>query len=188
MFLPHKGKGYRVNGSPQRMAEAEVIAREARRILEECPKLNVGVITFYRSQVNSILKAMEDQGLTESSDSGTPKIKPKWQHTVNENGEQIERLRVGTVDAFQGKEFDVVLLSLVRTLPNNLNPENDDLLTKAYGFLRLDNRLNVAMSRQHRLLVMVGDQSMATHPAAEAAAPSLKAFYQLCRGNYGKLF
>ena len=183
-----QGKGYRVNGSPQRMAEAEVIAREARRILEECPKLNVGVITFYRSQVNSILKAMEDQGLTESSDSGIPKIKPKWQHTVNENGEQIERLRVGTVDAFQGKEFDVVLLSLVRTLPKNLNPENDDSLTKAYGFLRLDNRLNVAMSRQHRLLVMVGDQSMATHPAAEAAAPSLKAFYQLCRGNYGKLF
>ena len=183
-----QGKSVRVDGSLQRKAEAEIIARQAHKILKECPELNVGVITFYRSQVNTILKAMKNSGLTESGEYGTPKIRPEWQYTVNDENKQIERLRVGTVDAFQGKEFDVVLLSMVRTLPNNINPENDDALTKAYGFLRLDNRLNVAMSRQHRLLIMVGDKTMATHPAAESAAPSLEAFYKLCRGKYGKLF
>ena len=183
-----QGKSYRIDGSLQRKAEAEVIAKESKRILEQCPELKVGVITFYRSQVNAILNAMEHFGLTETSEYGTPKIKSEWQHTKNEQGEQVERLRVGTVDAFQGKEFDVVLLSMVRTLPKNINPEDDDSLTKAFGFLRLDNRLNVAMSRQHRLLVMVGDHAMATHPAAEKAAPSLQAFYEFCRGKYGKFF
>ena len=65
--------------------------------------------------------------------------------------ESSERLRVGSVDAFQGKEFDVVLLSMVRTAPGKVDLENEDSLTRAYGFLRMDNRLNVAMSRQHRL-------------------------------------
>ena len=37
-----------------------------------------------------------------------------------ENGE--ERLRIGTVDAFQGMEFDIVFLSMVRSQDMNALP------------------------------------------------------------------
>lgn len=52
-----------------------------------------------------------------------------------------ERLRVGSVDAFQGKEFDVVLLSCVRTytpakpLHNAAdNAEREKQLNRQFGF------------------------------------------------------
>ena len=182
-----EGGSRRLNGSLVREAEARVIAEQARQIMEQCPDLSVGVITFYSAQVNQILKSMEREGLTEFVD-GYHQIKPEWQHTLNNKGEHKERLRVGSVDAFQGMEFDIVLLSMVRTAPGTIDINDDTALTKAYGFLRLDNRLNVAMSRQHSLLIAVGDSGLATHPASEKAAPSLPAFYQLCRGKHGVIY
>lgn len=178
------GGASRHNGSLQRTVEANIIAKEAKKILSYCPDLSVGVITFYRAQVDEILSAMLPIDLTEKTDNNI-QIRPQWQLSEKEDGEQVERLRVGTVDAFQGKEFDVVLLSMVRTLPAKVDVNDDDSLTKAYGFLRLDNRLNVAMSRQHKLLIMVGDPAVATHPAASLAAPSISAFYELCKESHG---
>jgi superfamily I DNA and/or RNA helicase len=98
---------------------------------------------------------------------------------------------VGTVDAFQGKEFDIVLLSVVRsnrkTLPQS--EASDEVFEKAanskYGHLRLSNRMNVAMSRQRSLLIAVGDRGMAEGIGAEKAVPALNAFLQLCQGENG---
>ena len=181
------GKSQRYNGSLKRECEAAVIARKAREILEQNPDLSVGVITFYSAQVNQILKSMEAEGLTEKI-GGQLQVRPEWQHIKTGDGEQKERLRVGSVDSFQGKEFDVVLLSMVRTRPRDIDADDDTELTKAFGFLRLDKRLNVAMSRQHRLLIAVADAGLATHPAAEKAVPSLPAFYQLCEGQHGSVY
>ena len=181
------GVATRKDGSLQREAEANIIGREARKILSHCPDLSVGIITFYRAQVDTILESLQTEGLAERSD-GKLQIAGQYQYTSSENGEERERLRVGTVDAFQGKEFDVVLLSMVRTLPAKIKIDDEDSLNSAYGFLRLDNRLNVAMSRQQRLLIMVGDSSMATHPAALLAAPSISALYSFCQGSHGTVF
>jgi len=175
-----EGKHHRRSGSLVRDVEAFRIAKEARTIMDACPDLSVGVITFYRAQVDTIMGAMVKEELTEKGPDGI-RIK------LNGDDNTRERLRVGTVDAFQGKEFDVVLLSLVRTSNGSVDETDDDALTKAYGFLRLDNRLNVAMSRQQRLLIMVGDAAMATVQGAEAAVPALPAFYQLCGGEDGTI-
>ena len=55
-------------------------------------------------------------------------------------------LAVDTVDAFEGEEADVVILSLVRS--------NE---AERIGFLKKAQRLNVAISRAKQLLVVVGD-------------------------------
>lgn len=58
---------------------------------------------------------------------------------------------VGTVDAFQGSEADVVLLSLVRN--------NKMVGGRALGFLRDRRRMNVALSRaKHKLIVVTSTQ------------------------------
>ena len=93
---------------------------------------------------------------------------------------------VGTVDAFQGKEFDVVFLSIVRAndvvVPDQKEgEERERLLNGKYGHLRLANRMNVAMSRQRKLLVAVGAKHMAEGPESEEGVPALAAFLKLCR-------
>src|SRR5438067_13853305 len=58
----------------------------------------------------------------------------------------LRGLAVDTVDAFEGEEADVVILSLVRS--------NE---AERIGFLKKAQRLNVAISRAKQLLVVVGD-------------------------------
>ncbi len=168
------------SGSRIRAIEAAYAAREAKRILEACPELSLGVITFYAAQRDLILRAMGEQGLSEQQD-GRWNLLPKWAR--NESG--TERLRVGTVDAFQGKEFDIVLLSIVRTNMPLKGRDRECALTAKYGFLRVTNRMNVAMSRQRRLLIVIGDLALARAPETSEAAPSLAAFLHLCESEYG---
>lgn len=56
------------------------------------------------------------------------------------------QLEIGTIDALQGREKDVVVISLTRS-----NEQGE------VGFLREHRRLNVAMTRAKRMLVVVGD-------------------------------
>ena len=115
----------------------------------------------------------------------------RWARKVQADGSinLEERLRVGSVDAFQGKEFDVVLLSCVRTYkpakPVQDAAEREKRLNGQFGFLRLPNRMNVAMSRQRQMLICVGDAALATAPEADEAVPALAAFHQMCGGAHG---
>ena len=95
-----------------------------------------------------------------------------------------ERFRIGSVDAFQGKEFDVVILSLVRS--NNIQIKDSKDIRKKYGFLTSYNRLNVAMSRAKMLLIAVGDEDMFKIKQAEEHIFGLYAFYkELINSDYG---
>jgi len=162
-----------------RPIEARAIAREVRRLIDEDPSMTFGVIAFYRAQVDKILEEMGTVGLAERTDGGHWRVAEQWRRTTNADG-VVERLRVGTVDAFQGKEFDVVFLSVTRS--NTLPKGTDIERRKKYGHLTLDNRLCVAMSRQHRLLITVGD--LAFIRDAEVLPP-LREFVRLCEGEHG---
>jgi superfamily I DNA and/or RNA helicase len=61
---------------------------------------------------------------------------------------------VGTVDSFQGQERDIIAISLTRS-----NPLGE------IGFLADIRRMNVAMTRARRKLLLVGDSStLCCHP------------------------
>lgn len=202
------GLAQRLGGtSPMREAEAERVVEEVERLMSAGGEaLSVGVITFYAAQRDLIMEKLtqvqiDGVPLMERKSTGIePHEQFKWAKKVRSDGSEYseERLRVGSVDAFQGKEFDVVLLSCVRTGPQGRRgpagraedrPEKsrETLLNERYGFLRLPNRMNVAMSRQRQMLICVGDAALATHVDAEDAVPALAALYQLCGGVHGSL-
>ena len=164
--------------SKQRPGEACRIAEEVHAFLPNFPELTIGVITFYAAQRDQIWSSMCDIGIAQKDENGFH-VREKWQHT----DEGKERLRVGTVDSFQGKEFDIVFLSLTRS--NKVQVKNEVTRRRKYGFLLLENRLCVAMSRQCRLLLVVGDSAMASGPEATESVPGLCAFKNLCEGTNG---
>lgn len=107
---------------------AQLLRRVDRRPLVEWRdregRQSVGVISFYKEQITQ-LRALLERDL---------------------DPELFALVRLGSVDAFQGREFPLVILSVVRS--------NRDGFV---GFLRLPNRINVAMSRAQRQLIIVGD-------------------------------
>lgn len=124
-------KGKETDGaSKSRLVEAEAIAQDLKKILEIDKGASIGVITFYSAQ-SKVISNQIDKLLDE---------------------EEKENVEVGTVDAFQGKEFDYVLLSCVRS-----NIDGKDATKHNVGFLEKPNRLCVAFSRAKRQLAVYGD-------------------------------
>lgn len=184
--VPANGRiGREVRGvSKSRPAEARAIAKEVRRLIEHNPKFTFGVIAFYSAQVDEIGRAMIDTGLSEKANNERGwRVADAWATTLNHEGKTVERLRIGTVDAFQGKEFDVVFLSVTRS--NELPGRTDEEQRRKFGHLMLENRLCVAMSRQQRLLVAVGDLDFVRADDAKIPLRALRAFTELCGGEYG---
>lgn len=163
--------------SKYRGAEAKWIADNLLDMMHQRPDFSFGVITFYSAQKEIILKHLEKSGITIKNDDESYSVVDSYKTTENMDGQIVERLRVGTVDSFQGKEFDVVLLSLVRS--NDVTPSNEMNRRRKFGYLMLENRLCVAMSRQKRLLIVVGDSETARSEQAEEAIPGLYNFYKL---------
>lgn len=153
-----RGRMTSAGTSFKRQEEANVICKKLKEWIEydnsrtsdPDKRLKFGVISFYKAQTDLItgLLAM---------------------HNLNPETLGEDRLRIGTVDSFQGMEFDVVFLSLVRTG------------SKSYGFMQMSNRLNVSMSRQKKLLVVVGDAAFYDTENAKDKVPGLANFLQLCR-------
>lgn len=64
--------------------------------------------------------------------------------------------KVGTVEDFQGREFDVVLLSTVRSSSYQVASD----VQHSLGFVSSPRRLNVAISRPKVLLVIIGNPAL----------------------------
>lgn len=173
--------------SKSRPIEAKRIVTHLKHMMdsEQSKGLNFGIITFYSDQVEAIYKELVKQGMAVKEDDKYILVKEYAEEEVK--GRKIEKLRIGTVDAFQGMEFDVVYLSMVRS--NTFRDETEDDLRKKYGFLMVENRLCVSMSRQKKMLIVAGDQAMLQTPNAHKAVRALVNYYQLCKEDvqYGQI-
>ena len=184
------GKDFRApNFSLYRPYEALYIVNELQKIFSDSrnDNLTFGVISFYRAQVQSIKREINllDEEVIKKFDA---------------------RVKIGTVDEFQGMEFDVMFLSVVRACRKfdevdlekleNPPPESDEVAfaeykkfvrsvgIKFYGFLT-DNRLCVALSRQKKLLIVVGESAMfngkISARVAKICVPAIYNLLQLCK-------
>lgn len=80
--------------------------------------------------------------------------------------EKVSELRIRTIDGFQGEECDIIYISLVRS--------NADM---EIGFLSDIRRMNVAITRARRKLVVIGDS------ATIGQHPFYKVFIDYCETN-----
>ncbi len=110
----------RDNGSIGNTAEAEIAVEIVRMLISHgvSPE-RIGVITPYRLQASIIARKLLDHG--------------------------IRGVEVSTVDSFQGREKDVILISLTTTSPSRID------------FVSEPHRLNVAVTRAIRKLILIGD-------------------------------
>ncbi|CCH45172.1 DNA-binding protein SMUBP-2 [Wickerhamomyces ciferrii] len=100
--------------------EAYVVKFHLKHLLKSGVKEeHIGIISPYNAQVSFLKKLIHND----------------W-----------PRVEISTVDGFQGREKEVIILTLVRS---NLN--------KDVGFLKDEKRLNVAITRPKRQLCIVGD-------------------------------
>lgn len=182
--VPLSRGGERPGMSKSRPAEADWIAANLANMMQEEPFLSFGVITFYSAQKRAIERALEREGMMIPTDDGGLEVAPRWREGRDYAGKRISRLLVGTVDAFQGREFDVVLLSLTRS-SRQIGSTEPTGLRRRFGHLMLENRLCVAMSRQRRMLMVVGDAAQATDEEGATAVPALNMFHGLCGSEHG---
>jgi len=157
---------YRVNNSRRNKDEAEKIAQHIKEALNSDTYNNetIGVITFYREQVHEIKEALRVKGIFDDN----------YNLTAYYSGLD---LLVGTVDAFQGKEFDVVYLSIVYTY------DEKDSSRETYSRLKLFTLLNVAVSRQKKLLICVGDMKIFKTERAKNYVPCMYEISKICEGG-----
>ena len=108
---------------------------------------SVGVIAAYRDQAE-LMRHVLDERLSRAAAA--------FPRTVRQGSLTLD-LEVDTVDSFQGRERDAILISLVRS--NELGET---------GFLSETRRMNVALTRARRLLIVVGDSAtLSFHPFYE---------------------
>lgn len=164
------------NGGYTRRVEAVRIAGYFKKIVAspawKNTEMTFGIISFYREQLNAIRKelAAPEIEICEGTEYGY-KIKQEYE----------KRIKIDTVDAFQGLECDVVILSMTRSNSKG-----------KFGFIEKDrvgslkslnglNRLCVALSRQKRCLIVVGDGAMLERKDAADRVPALVDFYKTCK-------
>ncbi|KAM4562218.1 putative helicase mov-10-B.2 [Odontesthes bonariensis] len=146
------------------VAEVEVLMDYVRKLLQSAGKKglakiaprDIGIIAPYRKQVQKIRRALEKVG---------KEFKFKDMNT----------LKVGSVEEFQGQERRVIMVSTVRSSSDNLEIDKKFNL----GFVKNEKRFNVAVTRAKALLIVVGNPRVLNSDTTWAR------FIQYCRDEGG---
>ncbi|XP_055338864.1 regulator of nonsense transcripts 1 homolog [Paramacrobiotus metropolitanus] len=94
----------------------------------------IGIVTFYRGQTRILLEEMR-------------------RHPELARDNNVDKIEINSIDGFQGREKDVIILSCVRS-------GGSGTFQQRAGFVDDPHRLNVSMSRAKCWLIAVGDYSV----------------------------
>jgi superfamily I DNA and/or RNA helicase len=144
-FVDTAGCGFQEKQDPETLSrsneeEAHLVMKLVEILVEEIgpatwieQQISMAIITPYRAQVDFLQKLADSSSLL---------------------GSLQKLVSINTVDAFQGQERDVIVISFVRS--------NDK---SEVGFLGDIRRTNVAMTRARKKLLMIGDSAtLGSHP------------------------
>lgn len=148
------------NQSPFNIRSAELIP-EILKQLDSFPivkNYTLGIITGYKAQLRKIKSELQKL----SSKNQLRNIK-----TTN------DELAVSVVDRFQGLEKDIIIMDLVRTGHDN-----------TLGFLANSNRINVALSRQKKLLIIVGDYNGLINVKSNKGKAPLQKYLEMLNSDW----
>ena len=112
--------------------------------------------SLYLSEIerNNELDNLNDIGIISPYKAQTIRLQEKIVADESFSDEIKGKLAINTVDSFQGQERDVIYISLVRSNDNG-----------EVGFLADTRRMNVAMTRARKKLVIFGDSAtIGQHP------------------------
>lgn len=113
-------------GSTANPDEAKLAAKKAADLLHRgLPPTAIAIITPYSAQVDAVRAALSARSEPE-----------------------LDGIEVGTIDGFQGREKEAVIITAVRS-----NTE------QKIGFLSDTRRMNVALTRARRKLILIGDSA-----------------------------
>lgn len=120
---------FQFDPSTYNAGNAERVAAEARRLLSRgLPPTEIAIIAAYSAQARRLRELLR--------------------------AERAAGLEIGTVDGFQGREKEAVIVDLVRS------NEHGEI-----GFLANTRRMNVALTRARRFLLVVADSAtLGDHP------------------------
>ena len=125
-----------VQGSDEKINNSFINDKEAEKVLELLKKLRygndlspcqIGIVAPYARQVLNIKNRLHRIDNT------------KWFQSVD----------VGTADGFQGKEKDLIIVSITRANKH-----------RSLGFVKDRRRMNVALTRAKRGVIVIGDKNM----------------------------
>ena len=114
---------FQIDPSTFNTSNAQRVAAEARRLLSRgLPPTEIAIIAAYSAQARHLRELLR--------------------------AERVAGLEIGTVDGFQGREKEAVIVDLVRS--------ND---SGEIGFLSNTRRMNVALTRARRFLLVIADSA-----------------------------
>lgn len=138
-------------GSTSKINEQE--AQVAITLLKELDKAAKGLVSEHKIIVDPSRKIDErpSAGIicTYGDQAGLIKKKRKSYQFTGFSGKPDEKLVISTVDDFQGDERDIIIVSMVR------NPSGTRYDAE---FIKKFERINVALSRARKLLIIVGSK------------------------------
>ncbi|KAJ2777273.1 DNA replication endonuclease-helicase Dna2 [Coemansia interrupta] len=151
------GKESRVEGADlvQNIAEIRII-KVLTKILQACgiEGRNVGILSPYRTQLKQleIEFGIRREGHSQTSLDSPEAIEDGQSAGVRRLVQEYSGIEVHTIDRYQGRDADVIIISLVRS---NSNQAIGDLL-------RDWRRINVAITRARFKLIIVGSRKTLT--------------------------
>ena len=133
LFIDTAGRGFEEEQAPGSESslnkeEACFVIERVEELLANHPDYSIGIIAPYRAQVDQLITQMTER--------------------LGPNCFETNSITCATVDAFQGQERDIMVISLTRS--NG---------TGEIGFLKEYRRMNVAMTRAKHHLLIVGDSA-----------------------------